>query len=176
MNIFKINKTIVYAIIGILIITFHGYILDKKILSWIVGISTLVIAVEGLIYDIYYKKYHTDRNHIGSEIFKICVSILILTVFKNDLDMICICWAIIVALTSTRSLNKAIHAMVSKKPFVFEMIFSIIELTLTILLVTNPDHHVSTHVILLGVELIVESIMIVIHMLLKKKEHAIEEI
>lgn len=175
MKLFKINRIIVYILIGALIIIFNDFILDKHLLSWIVGISTLVLSVEGLIYDIYFKKYETDRNHIGTEIFKIAVSILILTVFRNDLDMICICWAILVGLTATRALNKSIYGMVAHKPFMISMLFSILELTLAILLVTNPSHHVSTHVVLLGIELIVEGIASILHALYKMHDKGEED-
>lgn len=159
-NVFKINKIIIYFLVGLFIILFHNYILNHNILYLVIGITTLVLAIEGLIVDIVLKRYKTDNNHIGSELFKIALSLVILIAFnkKSDFEMVCICWSIIVIIANTKTLNKAISNLFTKKKFMFSIIFSIMQLVLAIMLISNPEHHVKLHIIILGIEFIIESI------------------
>ncbi len=170
-TILRINKTIIYFLIGLLTIIFHSYIIEKELVYLVVGVTTLVLAIEGLLYDIIYKQFKTTHNHIGTELFKIALAIVMIVVFKENLVLICVCWAILVALNSTKTLNKSIGHMSKKEPFVFSMIFSIVQLVLAILLIIDPEEHASMHVVLLGVEFIVEAIEFVVNSFYRTKLH-----
>lgn len=165
----RINKIIVYFIVGVAAIALNKVIIEKNLLYLLVGLSTLVLAIEGLFYDIFTRSYKTDHNHIGTELFKIALSMVVLFVLKDNLDMICICWAILVVLASTKTLNKAISHMTNKEPFVFSMLFSIAQLVLSVILITNPEEHAPLHVIILGIEFIIEALRYIVNYIYRRR-------
>lgn len=176
-KILRINKIIVYLLTGILIIAFHKPIINNNLLYLIIGITTLVLAIEGIIFDIITKRYKQEYNHIGTELFRLSLALVILFVLndRSDFNMVCICWSIIVILANVKTLNKTIAHLMHREPFVFHMLFAVSQLILAILLISNPEHHATMHLIILGVEFIIQSIEIFINLMYVRKNNFIEE-
>lgn len=170
-----INKIIIYIIVGLFTVIFHNLIMDNNFLYLLVGITTLLLGVEGMLADIIAKAYKSDHNHMGSELFRIVLAIVILFHFnkKEDFEMVCICWAILVVVSNTKSLNKSINHMFKGESFLFHMVFSIVQLVLAIILITDPGHHAKMHVIILGFEFLIEASEYLINVFYRQKTKAL---
>lgn len=165
-KIYKINMMIIYLIVGIITIIFRNDLLEY--LHLLVGISMLVLGLQALFLDIYFKTYQKENNKIGLDLVRVVLSIIIITAFHDDLILVCVCWAIIAILSSCVVLSRSIHSMFKKEFFIFEMLFSIAEITFAIILISDPFEHVTFHIVILGVEFILESISILIDLLYTK--------
>ena len=177
---FRLFRFVLNIFIGLWILI--GAKVEKKFiieyLSYIVGASLFVESVISLIHDIIKKKYNNDENHMGSHIVSLIISIMILLIrpiYKEPkLELTCILWGISAIMSSSLNLNFTIYE-ITHKEFRFiefiEMIESIAEIALSILLIMEPDNHVDTHIILLGVEYILESVLTAFHFIKKDILH-----
>lgn len=155
LKILKINKAIIYTILGILVLIFRADILNYLYLF--VSIPVLVIALEELAYGIYVKSYKNQFNDLGEIILKIVLSIFLLLYNKEEeLLEVCVLWGIIVIISATMAINKAIFELSHKKitVFLFEMVISTAQIVFSILLIIDPFEHVNFHIILLGIEML----------------------
>ncbi len=151
-RIVKISKILIYLCLGILILLFRNDIYDYLYL--IVSLPILYVAVQEFIYEIYTKSYLNELNKIGSLLIEIILATIILFT-KTDIELLCIIWGIIVIIKGTTALNNVIHLLVTKKFIAasLEGIEAIIQIVFAILLVIEPEEHVSFHIILLGIEM-----------------------
>jgi len=169
-QILRINKMIFYIPIGIIIIIFRQNLINY--LSLIVGIPLLIISLEGLIYEIASKNFKNEHNRLGEEIVKFILSCVIIFVFNNDVEMISVIWGIIAILQALKELSKAIYEINTNKNklYIFLLIQTTTQIVLAILLIIEPKEHVDLHLILLGVEFLLESLRILLTFVNNKKK------
>lgn len=169
-QILRINKIIFYIPIGIIIIVFREHLINY--LSLIVGIPMLVFSLESLIYEIIIRNYRNEYNRLGEETIKIILSILIIFAFNNDVELIAITWGIIAILQALKELSKSIHELTSNRKPIYLLVLaqSLIQIGLAILLIADPHEHVSFHLVILGVEMEIESLRIFIDFIITKKK------
>ncbi|MBR6072396.1 MAG: hypothetical protein IKP77_06185 [Acholeplasmatales bacterium] len=156
-QILRINKMVFYIPIGIIIIVMREHLINY--LSLIVGIPMLIVSIEGLIYEIAIHSYKTEHNRIGEEIIKIILSVLIIFAFDNNVEIISIIWGVIAILQAVKELSKAIYELTygGNPLFLLLLLQTIIQIIFAILLIIEPEEHVSLHLVLLGVEMELES-------------------
>lgn len=162
-QILRINKMIIYIPIAIIIIVLREDLLDY--LNFIVGIPLLVFSLESLLYELYIKNYRNELNRIGEDIIQIILSILIIAVFDDNLEIICIIWGIIAILTAVKELSKSIYEITAKrKPIYFLVVTqTLFQIFFAVLLIIEPaEEHATMHLVLLGVEILLESLRIFI--------------
>lgn len=155
LKILKINKGIIYVVLGIIVLIFRASILNYLYLF--VSIPVLVIALEELAYGIYVKSYKNQFNDLGEILLKIVLSVFLLLYNKEEeLLEVCVLWGIIVIISATMAINKAIYELNHKKitVFLFETTISVAQIVFSILLLIDPYEHVNFHIILLGIEML----------------------
>lgn len=175
-QIIRMNKMLIYFILGIIIIIFRIEL--KKYLYLVVGIPVLVLAIEGMTYEILTKSYLKKHNHIGAELLRLILSVIIIFFLKNDLILICIIWGIIAILSSTREFGQCIYKLTEKRSIIIsiQLLESIFQTVFAILLIIDPEEHVNFHLILLGVEMELEASRILFSYLYNYKVNKSKEL
>lgn len=159
-------KPIIYIITGLLIIIFFQQILE--ILPYVVGTIMILVNIEAIIVDILEKDY----SHIGYKFGIIILGILILTAVNDDFEAICIIWATISIINGGKSLIKSILEVKESKIVIVDLILAITSIVLSIFLIIDPLEHVSIHILLLGVEIILDGLRVILRKYeLKYKEN-----
>lgn len=149
-------KPTIFIIIGIMNIIYASTL--KTILPTILGFATIITSSISLINNIIEKEYKTlDTMKIPSNAVYIIVGLTILFKGENAIPFIAIVWGMSGLRKGTKELNVAIYNKVHKNRFLGELIHSIFELTISILLIYNPFTKLEEHLILLGIEMIIGS-------------------
>ncbi len=145
-------KPILYILTGIVIILFSNHITDY--LPYVVGTIMILVNIEAIIVDI----LEHDYGHTGYKAGIIVLGILIMTASSHDFEAICIIWATISIINGGRSLMKS--ALEIKKSWIYavDFVVAILSIVLSIFLIIDPLEHVTTHIILLGIEIMLDGI------------------
>ena len=144
-------KPIVYIITGILIIIFSKQIVNY--LPYVVGSIMILVNVEAIIVDAIEKDY----EHFGYKLGIIVLGIVIMSAAFDDFEAICIIWATISIINGGRSLIKSIIDIKKSKVInIIGLLLSLLSIVLSIFLIIDPLEHVGSHIILLGLEIILD--------------------
>ncbi len=161
-NIVYWSKVIVYTVLGIIILIFQNNLLNY--LKFFVAIPTLALSIEEFVFFVIEKNYTKEMNDFGSIVIKIVLSIVLLFVDYEEIIIICVLWGIMVIITATTDLSKAVHLFIENYRIasVLEAIQSIVQIFLSVLLIIDPIEHVSLHIIVLGIEMLLLALKSVI--------------
>lgn len=162
-------KPIIYIITGLLII-----ILSKKIvdyLPYVVGSIMILVNVEAIIVNI----IEHDHENIGYKLGIIVLGILIITAASHDFEAICVIWATISIINGGRSLMRSIFNIKKSWINILGLALAILSIVLSIFLILDPLEHVTTHIGLLGIEIILDGIRIILVKYKEKNQNSIVE-
>ncbi len=162
-------KPIVYIITGILIIIFSKQIVEY--LPYVVGSIMILVNIEAIVVD----SIEKDYEHFGDKLGIITLGILIMTACAHDFEAICIIWATISIINGGRSLIKSIIDI--KKATVINIIgvlLALLSIVLSIFLIVDPLEHVTSHIVLLGLEIILDGSRIILRKYKNKYQLKIE--
>ena len=169
-------KTIIFAILGILILIFNHQAMEY--LNFVVGGAILLYAILSIGNSIFKKDIlHNDHGLIEGLILLIFAT-LIMFIVKDDLVKICLIWATWSILREAKEITEDLHHLAHKGPGLISIIESIIVIVMSITMIMNPtEHHAHVHVILLGIELILEVTFPYLYMLWYKvtKKEPVED-
>ena len=154
MKFWKIFKTALYLLAGIFILIFnvktYGYI--EYIVGSIIILYGLCIIIEGIID----KNYFKEPNKLTESLTNILIGVVLLFTGSN-IDSLCSIWGVWSILREGKEMAHAIHHISEKKAGILDLIESIIIIGFSFMLILQPsEHHIQTHIIILGVELILE--------------------
>ena len=128
----------------------------------IIGTIIIIMSVISIIISIMKKEYKTlETNILASGIVSFLLGIMVLINNQNSIPFIAIVWGILGLKKGVKGLNIALYNKANKKKYIIELIHSIIETILSILLIFNPFEKFEEHLIILGIEMIVSSLKIV---------------
>ncbi len=162
-------KPLVYIITGIAIIIFSKQIVNY--LPYVVGLIMILVNIEAIIVDAIEKDY----EHFGYKLGIIVLGIVIMTAAFDDFEAICIIWATISIINGGRSLIKSIIDI--KKATVINIIgvlLALLSIVLSIFLIVDPLEHVTSHIVLLGLEIILDGSRIILRKYKNKYQLKIE--
>jgi uncharacterized membrane protein HdeD (DUF308 family) len=162
-------KPIVYIITGILIIIFSKQIVEY--LPYVVGSIMILVNIEAIVVD----SIEKDYEHFGYKLGIIVLGIVIMTAAFDDFEAICIIWATISIINGGRSLIKSIIDI--KKATVINIIgvlLALLSIVLSIFLIVDPLEHVTSHIVLLGLEIILDGSRIILRKYKNKYQLKIE--
>ena len=152
----KINA-VMFVLIGLVNIICASKL--TNILPLIIGSAMILAALIALIYNITKKEYKTlDTMKIPKNAVSIILGISILFKGNNAIPFISIIWGISGLKKGTKGLDVALYNKVQGKKFFWELIHAIFELVLSILLIYNPFEKITEHLVLLGVEMVINSL------------------
>lgn len=170
--ILKIIRIIAYVIVGIVLILGSYFFLDNLVnyLNLIVGLSLFYGSLTSFLLSIKRRSFEHEDNHVASHALTIIFSVVILIskyLFSDvEFSLICSLWGVTAIINGSLRLNKSIYE-INKKEIsgsnIIETIESVIEIVLAIILILNPEAHVKTHIILLGLSNILFAIILFVH-------------
>ena len=169
-------KTIIFATLGILILIFNHPAME--FLNFVVGGAILLYAIYAIGNSIFNKDMiHNDHGLIEGLILLIFAT-LIMFVVDGDLVKICLIWATWSILREAKEITEDLHRICHKGPGFLSIIESLVVIFMSITMIMNPtEHHAHVHVILLGIELILEVTFPYLYMLWYKvmKKEPVED-
>lgn len=155
-NFIKI-KPFIFPIVGVICILWADHVV--RVLPYLLG-SAMVI--DGLLIGINCFQDKHFLNHDSEELVYGIVMLILGVAFiiqgVNSLGPIGTTWAIIGIRKASKSLNQAIQQIYLKEQFVTSFIAFLIRITLALLLLFDSLEKLSTHVVILGLELVATSI------------------
>ena len=163
-------KPIIYIITGTLIIIFFHKILS--ILPYVVGSIMVLVNVEAIVVD----TLEHDYSHTGYKLGIITLGIIIMTAVRNDFEAICIIWATISIINGGRGLIKSATEITKSKISILGLLIALISIILSIFLILHQnEEHIQSHIILLGIEIILDGVRILIRKYKLKYQPKIEK-
>lgn len=149
-------RIIVFPILGVVLILCSGHV--TRILPYLLGGSMALTAV---LRGIDYKTRKLVQDH--SDELTSCIVLLIMGVAfilqgSNALGAIGTTWAMIGIGKASKSLKQAICRLYQRQHFAIPAIEFLLRMTLALILLFHPFEKFSTHIIILGLELIAVSI------------------
>ena len=165
---FKLIKTIIYILLGILIIVFRNPLYPY--VTYLVALSIFLFGLDSIL-EIFEEKGFNKKDiyHLVDGSILIITSLIICFVVK-DFIVMCFVWGIWTILREIKELNGEIYHIIKKKYGFTSLVESIAVVVLAITLLTNPtEHHVKFHIIVLGIEFMLEVLLPIIYMLIEKR-------
>ena len=161
-NAWRIIKSIVYILAGCLIMTFSEKMMEYAVI--LVGTTMTVYAVETIVVSIIKKTVLHEDNELFEGLILILLAIVLLFTDKNNLEKVCVIWAIWSILRETEEIKECLHENFHKELHNFSQTLNIIHcvdsgviIVMSLLMLLSPSEKtVHAHVILLGLELILE--------------------
>lgn len=161
-------KFLLFLVSGIFILVFNEAIMNNggAILNGLVGTVIAVYGVEGIIIPIIthqFKKRSIQMLNGGINILIAVVMIFLLEGNPDELRIVCVLWSIWSIMREGEEILEKGFSGIKRHPVVsfINISESIVVIVFSIMLIAAKDyheliHHAHAHVILLGIELIIE--------------------
>lgn len=148
---------VIYFALGVVCVAATKYML--LVLSYIVGSFMALIGLIQLISAIKNKEYvQTNSNKTAGSLILIALAVMILIDHDWADTFIPIVWGVIGLVEAAHAFNHAFSRISRGMRCSYYMVKGIIELVLAFLLLYEPAHHITLHVIVFGVNLIFDAI------------------
>lgn len=146
-------KAAIYLAAGLAILIWNVALLDS--IALLVGGAMLLYAAEGIAVRL--ATGRAQRHPIGfvDEIVLLLLAVLTLLV-RDDLNKVCVIWAIWAILRERGEIAVVLFRYRRRSVGVISLVESVVVIALSFLLVLTPEEHVHSHVIILGIEMILE--------------------
>lgn len=166
----KITKAVLYITAGILI--FFLYETMMPYVAFLVGGVVLAYALEELCFQIARRKF----ADLAGSLIQIILAVL-LFLSHNDIEKICVIWGVWSIIREGRELTHELSHVKESKIAVLDILESIVVTVLSVMLVLTPgEHHAKIHLIILGVELILEILFPFLEELVQRKKAKKQEV
>ena len=150
-------RNIVFPILGVVFILFSDHV--TRILPYLLG-GAMVLA--SILWGINaFQNQNLVREHseeLTYSIILIIMGVAFIVQGSNALGAIGTTWAMIGIGKASKSLKQVFYRLCQKQHFAIPMIEFLLRMTLALILLFHPFEKFSTHIIILGLELIVVSI------------------
>ena len=150
-------RNIVFPILGVVFILFSDHV--TRILPYLLG-GAMVLA--SILWGINaFQNQNLVREHSEELTYSIILMIMgvaFIVQGSNALGAIGTTWAMIGIGKASKSLKQVFYRLCQKQHFAIPMIEFLLRMTLALILLFHPFEKFSTHIIILGLELIVVSI------------------
>lgn len=159
-NTVKYAFSIIYILVGAICVILNEYMVAA--VPYIVGAFMAVIGVVQLAIAIKTKEYvHTHSNKTAGSLILIVLSVMILVEYDWANTFIAIVWGLIGLLEGAHAFNHAFSRIARGMRCSYYIVKGIIEVVLAFLLLYDPDHHISMHVIVFGVQLMFDGVTMI---------------
>jgi hypothetical protein len=144
------TKSVLYVTAAVLIFIFHKTVMPY--VAFLVGGVVMVYALDELAYLIAQKRF---ADVAESEIQIVLAVLLFLA--HGDIVKVCIIWGVWSVIREGREMTHAFVHLKSHRLALVNVAESVVVIVLSCTMILEPgDHHAHVHVILLGIELILE--------------------
>ena len=151
----QLIKTVLYLLAGIAVLVLNNVIMEAHYVGVIVGLVMFFYAVDIILICIAEKKMlHKDGFFMALMHVLLAVGMFIVV---KDLEKVCIIWAVWSILREGGEISECVHRLYHKRPALISLAESVVIIVFSFMMMTDPtEHHAHFHVILLGIELILE--------------------
>lgn len=152
----KVRST-VFPILGVVFILFSDHV--TRILPYLLGGAMVLTAILWGISACQNRDLVLEHSEgLTYSIVLMIMGVAFILQGANALGAIGTTWAMIGIGKASKSLKQAIHRLCQKQPFAVPVIEFLLRMTLALILLFHPFEKFSTHIIILGLELIAVSI------------------
>ncbi len=154
----------VFGIACVVLTVIFTYVLDytsyiKMIFAYIVGGAMILIGLVRLISAIRRREYKdTHTNATASSLIFIALGIMIVLETEWAITFIAIAWGIFGLLEGAHAFNHAFSRISRGQNPWYYLIKGGIEVVLAFMLLWEPEHHITMHIIVLGINMIFDSV------------------
>ncbi len=146
----KITKTILYIAAGIFIFIFFRNMLPYA--GFLVGSAVLLYALEELVFHILRRQF----AELADSLIQIILAVL-LFLSNGDIVKVCVIWGVWAIIRESREMIRALINREKHELAFLDVIESVVVIVLSIIMILSPtEHHATVHLIILGIELILE--------------------
>ena len=171
-NVYKLCKLICFVVMGILVLVFNKAIMNEEgaIINGIVGTVIAIYGLEGVIRPLVTKQYKEKKLEVLNGGINILIAIVMIFLLENhphELRIVCVVWSLWSIMREGQEIIEKGLEDYNEHPITSIVNFgeSIVVIIFSVMLICAKDaheleHHAHAHVILLGIELIIEVIWI----------------
>ncbi len=177
-KIYRIVKTVLFFIGGVLLLVFSHVFLENgfAFLPLLVGTVMVYYGIENILFVTLKKEIKKEQIKFLNGFITLLIGIIVLCQIgkaEDNIVIICVMWAVWAIVRESEEIyERTILTWDVKSVSILNAIESVIVIIFSVMLIVNPvKHHVYSHVILLGVELILEVSWGYLYDLIKKLRH-----
>lgn len=157
---FGILKNAVFIFSGVAVILFY-IIADMETaisgVPFIVGATMLLFGVDTILTVIVYKKKLNGHTKLFESIALFIMGIVVMFVGRNSLTIACVIWGVWSIQRECREIAEKVFDSKNKVVASLNLLESIVIICFSVILIFSPaDHHAYLHLLILGIELILE--------------------
>ena len=154
----RISRRILLLVLGILVLLLRDHL--TGMIHIVVGVAIIVITLMMLITTIREKNYDDPKDpRLTMSVIGLILGLMILGHPKQDsIHFIGIAWGLQGLSSGVHELHLAFCAFRRKQKFLVALIHGGIETCLSMMLVFNPLEEISMHVLVLGIEMIIQAL------------------
>ena len=136
----------IFVIVGIVLLCFPNIIINY------VHIILSILLILFCLFNLFGYFYYDDHEvNIGKLVIYLILSVVMMLEKANDLHTLGVMWSMV----SLTNVSEEINEFLKHHEFsLFRLIMIITTLTLSMMLLIDPNHHFSSHIQILGIELI----------------------
>ena len=165
---YKLSKLILFIAMGVLVLIFNEAIMKNEgaLINGIVGCIIAIYGLEGVILPIATKKWREEKLDILNGAINILIAVIMIFLLENnphELRIVCVIWSIWSIMREGEEIVEKGFEGIKEHPITSAINFaeSVIVIVFSVMLICAKDaheleHHAHAHVILLGIELIIE--------------------
>ena len=171
-KIYKIVKLVAFVTMGVLVLVFNKAIMSNEgaILNGLVGAVIAIYGLEGVILPIATRKVKQERVEMLNGTINILIAIVMIFLLEkhpDELRIVCVLWSVWSIMREGVEIFDKGYVGIKNHPVTSMINFaeSFVVILFSIELICAKDfheleHHAHSHVILLGIELIIEVIWV----------------
>jgi len=149
LNIMLIMLGVAIAVLSFLIV---------PVLQYVVGGALALFSVTITIFTLVkYRKTKVFANNIAAGIITAVAAVTVFFLGENSPYAIGVAWAIFGLFKGGREIAETINKIIAKKNFILNLLQALITLALAVLLILDPIEHMTVHMVILGLEIIIVS-------------------
>lgn len=161
MKTYKLIKLIIFVITGTLIIVFSEFFLENiKNLYLLVGSVMSFYGLEAALLLIIEKEFKEEKILFLNSIITLFLGLLVIFMPEttNSLVVLSVLWSVWAIMRESEEIfEKVLKNWNCKVTSILNLLESLVVIVFSVMLILNPsEHHLHSHVILLGIELILE--------------------
>ena len=154
----KLIKTVLYLIAGIGVLVFNESIMADEAthVGLLVGAVVLLYALDIIVLGIEKRTLFEEEGGLFTALTNLLLAIILFIVTK-DIISVCLVWAVWSILREGKELTECFIRLRHGRPALVSAIESVVVIIFSFTMILTPgEHHAHVHVILLGIELILE--------------------
>ncbi len=170
-KIYKLIKLILFIAMGVAILVRNKLIMNEKgIINGLVGAIIAIYGLEGILLPIFTKKIKAERVEMLNGAINVLIAVIMIFLLEghpDELRIVCVLWCVWSIMREGVEIYEKVIEGLRNHPITstINLAESIIVIVFSIMLITAKDaheleHHAHAHVILLGIELIIEVIWV----------------